>query len=489
MALHPAAELQDLAAVHAFYLELLQQALGHAVAVPETIDAAVRQGGDGASAAAMKQWLDLLDLAISAPMLRDSLKESTTRDTAEALLRHFVRKLSASDVDRDKADFVITFLYRLAVPSNRQFPPEDITHPSEFEEQIEAFMGGETVPLPPEHAQLLREFPFVVQEIQDFRDFDQLMEAGVLQRVRDMKQRLGTSLYHPRVLAIVAAYNVFFGKRFDELFRETTRQIKKFAERIQEQGGSISTRVEGDVTVQHLADVEEDRILHTEYGKAQEHFRKISKFKRAVDRRNAGRPGGGASPFVTPESAPPPRVEEPLFASSPTVLAQETAPGGFNPVVEEGKLRSMQDSIRNFVKAADPRAAGVFPLRKGNLALLPQEIEGFRNDYSGEKSFRADYASALRQIVALQACLLTELQEFQAKQKSAYLWKPHADALTYLLSAAQKAEQQYEAVVAVAQQRGLTDKIQALTGSLQRLRTQVQNAAKGLEKAGSSAGA
>ncbi|HEU5453806.1 MAG TPA: hypothetical protein VFU76_17540, partial [Terriglobales bacterium] len=301
MSLNPAAELLDLAAVHAFYLDVLENTLGHAVPVPAQVGPA-SSGADTPhqSIAAMKEWLDLLDMAISAPLLRDSLKASTSPETAEALLRHFIRKRSQSDVDRDKADFVATSLYRLSVAPNRQFVPENVEMPSEFEEHIDEMLGEE-IDLPAEHAQLLREFPFVVQEIEEFRDFDQLMESGVMQRVRDLKQRLGQSLYHPRVLAVVAAYNVFFGKRFDELFRQTARQIKKFAEKVQEQGGSISTRVEGDVTIKHLADVEEDRILKTEYGKAQEDFRKISRFKKAVDKRNAGRaPASGGPPAPRP---------------------------------------------------------------------------------------------------------------------------------------------------------------------------------------------
>ena len=492
MALNPAAELLDLAAVHVFYLELLENTLGHAVPVPAQIGHA--SGGAATphqSIAAMKEWLDLLDMAISAPLLRDALKVSTSRETAEALLRHFIRKRSKSDVDRDKADFVATSLYRVSIAPNRQFVPENVETPSEFEEQINEMLGEEIV-LPDEHAQLLREFPFVVQEIEEFRDFDHLMESGVVQRVRDLKQRFGQSLYHPRVLAVVAAYNVFFGKRFDELFRQTARQIKKFAEKVQEQGGSISSRVEGDVTVKHLADVEEDNILKADYGKAQEHFRKISKFKKAVDKRSGGKAGTPASSPASapaPPPPPPPVVQDAMFvpASAP-VHAHESGGSTFNPMIEEGKLRAMHDSIRNFMQAADPRSASVFPLRNGAINLTPVEIEAFRNEYVGEKSFRADYAGAVRQMVALQACLMTELQEFEGKQNSAYLWKPHADSLTFLVSVAQKLQQQCDAVLATAQQRGLAEKVNSLNASLQRLRSQVQNAAKGLEKAGSSAG-
>ena len=501
MSLNPAAELLDLAAVHAFYLDLLENTLGHAVPVPAQVGPAA-SGADTPhqSIAAMKEWLDLLDMAIAAPLLRDGLKVSTSPETAEALLRHFIRKRSESDVDRDKADFVATSLYRLSVAPNRQFVPENVEMPTEFEEHIHEMLAGEEFALPAEHAQLLREFPFIVQEIEEFRDFDQLMESGVVQRVRDLKQRFRQSLYHPRVLAVVAAYNVFFGKRFDELFRQTARQIKKFAEKVQEQGGSISTRVEGDVTIKHLADVEEDSILKAEYGKAQERFRTISKFKKAVDKRSASRPPAsgppprpaaqpeGTTPWASSTAPPAAPPLEPMFVPASAPVHAHEAAGTFNPLIEEGKLRAMHDSIFNFMQAADPRSASVFPLRRGAINLFPAEIEAYRNEYVGEKSFRADYATAMRQLVALQACIMTELQDFQDKQNSAYLWKPHADSLTFLLSAAQKLQQQCDTVLATAQQRGLAEKINSLNASLQRLRAQVQNAAKGLQKVGNVAG-
>jgi hypothetical protein len=469
-------ELLDMAAVHGFYVALLQDALGHPVPVPHEVTAkdAVSQAAD-----TLPRWLNLLDLAITPPMVRDALKESTSQDTAEALLRHFMRKRSRSDADRDKTDFIVTFLYRQVVPPERQISEEFVVdHPSEFEEELYTILGeDEAAPLPEEHRQLVREFPFIREEVEEFRHFDELMDSGVLQRVREIKQRFGDSFYHPRVLATSAAYNVFFGHRFDELFRQTAEQIKHFASSVQQQGASILSRVDGDVTVKHLTEVEEQEteILQTEYGRAQEHFRRISKFKKAVDTRTKGQP----QPEVAARAAASAKAR---VAHVPEMA--EHVPAAINTVLEESKLRSMEDSIRNFVLAADPNSANIVPLRGGNLALSGAEVDSFRAQYGGEKSFRADYAGALRQAVCLQARMLAELQEFGAKQKSAYLWKPHADALTYLMTSAQRLQQQCQEILVVAEQRGLADKITALNGSLQKLRGQIQVAARALQGSG-----
>jgi len=93
-------QLLDMAAVHAFYSGLLEEVLGHPVPTPHDMTASA-QGAVEKSIHDLQRWLNLLDLAITPLMVRDALRESTTQETGEALLRHFVRKSSRSDPDRD----------------------------------------------------------------------------------------------------------------------------------------------------------------------------------------------------------------------------------------------------------------------------------------------------------------------------------------------------------------------------------------------------
>jgi hypothetical protein len=129
---------------------------------------------------------------------------------------------------------------------------------------------------------------------------------------------------------------------------------------------------------------------------------------------------------------------------------------------------------------ADPESANVVPLRDANVGLTTAEVDAFRVQYGSEKSFRADFTNALRYAVAMQARFITELKEYSAKQNSEYLWKPHADALTWLMVAAQKFETASTDLLRMAEQRGLTEKVATLNGSLQKVQTQVQLAAKAL---------
>jgi len=174
-------------------------------------------------------------------------------------------------------------------------------------------------------------------------------------------------------------------------------------------------------------------------------------------------------------TTPPPGVES-AFAG-----ASQQAAGPGQAGVEQGKIRNVLESIRNFVRAAERGADNIVPLRGGNVVLTPAEVEAFRTDFGQEKSFRADQANFYMEEVALHTRMMNELADYKAKRDSAYLWKPHADSLTYLLTASSMCVEGGKSLVAVAKQRGLGEKVKGLSGSIDKLRAQIQYVAKALQ--------
>ena len=68
-------ELKDLKTVHTFYLGLLEKNLGHGVPVPAEIKIVSDAPADiEEHINNFKLWLDLLDLALTPPLIRDALK-------------------------------------------------------------------------------------------------------------------------------------------------------------------------------------------------------------------------------------------------------------------------------------------------------------------------------------------------------------------------------------------------------------------------------
>ncbi len=219
----PKWELAILATVQGFFEKLLQSSIDGEVPVPLGLEAISLQQSDGdvhETLGKMRRWLRLLDLAITPAMLRRGFTPDTDPESAEAMLRYYTRKKDMSDVNRDKTDLIATFLYRHPrVPGQwerRGYGLDGSLPLSPYEIALIEILADTDVPsLPEEHVQLLRRFDPLQQEVESFKDFNGLIDSGIIQRVRELKQSLDSSFYHPGVLATVAAHNAAFGARFE----------------------------------------------------------------------------------------------------------------------------------------------------------------------------------------------------------------------------------------------------------------------------------
>lgn len=527
----PQKELKDLNTVHTFYLGLLEKSLGHGVPVPAEIksDATSPESATELNQN-FKMWLDLVDLALTPPLVRDALKTVPGFDIAHALLRYFTNKSSQRSGDRDKTDCIITYLFRTPPQGEPQMAWQRPEVDSSYAFISQAALGFEaelyralddvpTEPMPPEHVTLLQEFEYLYQELEEFRHFDQIIDSGIVQRVRELKQSLGKSFYHPDSLANLAVWNDVFGRKFDELFHDAAVQIKTFAETVQREGGSILSRVEGDITVKNLSEVETSQILAEDYQFAQDDFRKVSKYKKLVDSKRPVRMAthsGPRQPIQPPASAPPqprqnipsPNTPQPNSTnvpppphpsgvhpsnvprqqgvSSQTLNAEVLAVAPSQAVqnaVQEGKIHSARQAIKEHVRTSDPKQGYIFPVKNSKITLSPAEVEAFKVEYPSEKSFRADYAAIMMTIVAYLSRMVIEVDEYNLKASSAYLWKPHADALGYLVSTLERLSMEADQVMAVARARGLAEKAAALSTSLEKLREYARTVSLTLQSA------
>jgi len=487
----PKWELAILATVQGFYEKLLRECVGGEVPVPAGLEAISLQQGEGevhATLNKMRRWLRLLDQAITPAMLRRAFTSETDPEIAEAVLRYFARQKDTSDVNRDKTDLVATFLYRHPrVPGQwerRGYGLDGSLPLSPFEIALIEILADSDVPsLPEEHVQELRRFDPLRQEAQNYKDLNALLDSEIITRVRDLKQSLDSSFYHPGVLATIAPYNAAFGKRFDELFHTAAAEIKEFASALQEQGGSILGNVDGvDVTVEHVAGLEESDLLKVDYSTALEKFRRVSKLKQALERRPPIR--RFSFPVKTPAaktpSAPAPRPVFDLQAMRSAVTPQQAS-------TEETKLRQVEESIRVFVRVADPKFRQVVPMRFFNLTLTPAEADACSADYLEEKSVRGSVARVLLRIVAVVARVSTELEELKRAENSPSLWKLHGDSLVALLEVARALSEHAAVVMDQASDQDNRAGKETIKTSLQRLRHRSDASVAALAETGSRA--
>ena len=493
-------ELAILATVQGFYQKLMRDCLGGDVPVPKGLDEDALRHSERelpGTLSRMYRWLHLLDMAITPAMLRHALTPDTDSEVAEALLRYFVRRREPSDVNRDKTDLIATFLYRHPrVPGQWEqsgYGLDGALPLSPFEIALIEILADTDVPsLPEEHVQLLRRFDPLREEISRFRDFNSLIDSGIISRVRELKQWLDASFYHPGVLATVSAYNAAFGARFDELFNKALGEIKQFANALEEMGGSILSTVDGvEVTVEHVAAIEQTEMLSAAYDSALEKFRRVSKLKKELDRRppirkslltpaaRTARTAGGAAAAAKPAKAAAAKASAapPVF-QPPAITPQQIS-------MEEGKLRRVEESIRVFVRVADPKYRQVVPMRFFNLTLTAPEADAYNAGFLEEKSLRADVARTLIRLVSISARINTELEELKRSQSMSSLWKLHADGIVVLHDMASTATEDAGSAAKSAEQNGAGAAARAIHDSVQKLRDRADIAVKTLARVGS----
>jgi hypothetical protein len=463
-----------LATVQGFYEKLLQESVEGEVPVPAGLETVSLQGDDVTEMlSSMRRWLRLLDMAITPAMLRRAFTEQTDPEIAEAMLRYFVRKKTHGDSDRDKTDIVVTFLYRHPrVPGQweqRGYGLDGSLPLSPFEiALLEILADSDPPPIPEEHLQLLRRFDSLEEQVYRFKDLDALLESGIIHIVRQLKQSLEGSFFHPGVLATIAPYNATFGAKFDEMFREASKEIKSFADDLEEQGGTVIGSVDGvDVTVEQVKALDENGLLRLDYGSALEKFHRVSKLKKTLEQKPPVK-RGSKSGRTTPakpmaKAAPaPPRQPFNLKAMRKAVTSEQIA-------AEETKLLKVEESVRIFVRVADAKFRQVVPMRYFNLTITPAEADAYCADYLEEKTLRAGVARVLLRLVAVTARIITELEELKRANNSPSICKLHADSLVTLLEIARNATENSERVSNLAFQRGQSQQVEEIQTSLKKL--------------------
>ncbi len=496
-------ELAILSTVQGFYQRLLHDSLGGEVPVPGALDfdALASAADPHQSLAEMRRWLQLLDMAVTPAMVRCGLTHETDPEIAEGLLRYYARKPQPNDNDRDKTDLIATFLYRTPrVPGQwerRGYALDGALPIPPFEIALtEILVDGEVQPVSAEETQRLADLDLLRAKAEMFRDFGVFLESGITQEVRRLKRALGDSLYHPSVLGYLAPFNVAFGKKFDTLFRSASFEIKKFADTVEKRGGTIVGQVDGlDVTVDLVAAMDEDEILKTDYSSAIDRFRRIIQLKKSLEAQPKLRAAAAVAgaPVVNMPLSPVSTAAPQLPAAkprTPAAPAKSSLPPTSDPrqiALEETKLRSVEESIRAWIRAANPKLREIVPMTSSNLILTAAEADAYCADYLQEDSLRAEHGRVLVRVVAIVARMSTEISELKRKRLTTAA-KPHADALLLLLAAAKTAQENARLLLDTAAEESQMEKVITLNASLQKLRERCELAEKALSdgKAGES---
>jgi hypothetical protein len=162
----------------------------------------------------------------------------------------------------------------------------------------------------------------------------------------------------------------------------------------------------------------------------------------------------------------------------PVITTQQIA-------AEEERMRRIEESIRVFVRVADPKYRRVVPMRFFNLTLSEFEAEAYSASFLEENSARADVARILIRLVSCIARISTELEELKRSRSMSSLWKLHADALVVLLDIASGVTEAAEKIALAAEGGNAGAAAEAIRAAVEKLGNRSDLAVKALAHPGS----
>ena len=428
--------------IHTALRRIVESELGIEVPVPEAVREMVERFGGAFAADANSgavaggaaaqpvpplalAWLALLDLGVGPHLLRLHMKRlGAEENVIRAILRFYVDRPRHSEIDRDKVDWLATYLFRAReertnVPTG--WPKAEVQ---------DILQGFDFPPLSGEAAGLLAELCALLEDVRYFEKFVQITDSRVIQRGRDLKNRFGQEFFHPEVLVAIINYNLVFGKKFHALLQQTVDDVREF---VSELGTGPRDAHE---------------LVHTDYRSTSDAFRDLGELdrKRQSETRAAA-PGG------SPDS------------SSRWQRLKEL---GVNVQKEADAVKLRREEIAVRFKA-NP-SLGAIPGNFGSLQLSEWEEAAFRTSYpESEKSFRVDFAVGITHAIAILSSADDELHAYDQKKGTEFLWKKHYDALLFLLQEGREHVGRITLLAEATEKKGLSEKARQLKQSAEKL--------------------
>jgi hypothetical protein len=377
---------------------------------------------------AVEQWLGLLDMAASAHLIRNYINEHGAEDFAlRALIRFLVSKKSHSQDDRDKVDWLATYLFKKREEEKRRpttWPKADVQ---------EVLEGFEFPMLSRSAESLLMEMPALLDEVKFFERFSQITDSRIIERARGLKNQFGEEFFCPDVLAAVVNYNLLFGQRFNRLIEETMRQVHDFAR-----------------SGHHAAPLNASEIMKSDYRLSTETLRQLGETGRKEAPEQELRAGGEAGAAVPPE--------------------QQLKQLGVEVEQENLYLKSRNEELTMRLRA-NPTMNSV-PNSFAPLMLADWEASAFRTPLpDAEQSYRADFARGICRAITIIYRIYEEIPQYLEKKGTEYLWKRHYDSLVFLLYEGRRHKEALQQLAAASEKRGLLEKAKQLQGTSQKLDT------------------
>jgi len=353
----------------------------------------VRQADEGLSA--VRRWLAVSDLAVSPFLLRTYLEKNRLgRKLLQTLIRYHLIKHPHAENDRDKLDYLLTAYFS---PAAGEADPDKEALARGLEELLGSPLAPASLSDPAQV--MLHEFESLIAMIGDFNDFDQLVQARMIERVRALKTNLAEEFYLSRVLATVVRFNLAFRRHFEFLFHQQLRHVREETRQEFEEAWAWLRKIEE--AYESLAQAEAESAAST-----------------PASARDTG--GGG-----------PARLGRPLEVVDERPPIDRLIRRG-QERQKESELRGIVNRLTRFIAKLPPELAEAgkvpFRLRQGELVLEDWEREAFD---AAAQAAAPESTLAIQHCLGVVAWIEEELARYQETRDDRYLWKAHLDLLSY----------------------------------------------------------
>lgn len=439
--------------LHSILSEIVGEPLGGTPPFPRCVTeiearAKSSNGETGVSEEALR-WLELLNQGVDPHLLRQALqKRGKDPDAVQALIRFLVSKKTHSQADREKLDWLVTYLLE-------GWEKGDRDSGERFDMEIERILEGcDFPPLSSHGEELLLEIPALLDELRFFERFSQITESRVINRGRNLKNQFEEEFFHPTVLAAIVNYNLVLGRKMRGLLQNTIQTAFRFAPAAQSD----------------LPDTEE--ALQSDYRAISNVFHELTELDREVERNREQKRKKESE--VRDRVMPTAAIRE--AAAKPQTLEEQFIALGIDPGRQAEQLRNRVKEIALRVRSSPGGAP--LPSATGTLILSDWESKAFLSEYStAEKSFRADFARSMTSVIGIIARIEEELPAYFETRGAEHLWKRHCDALLYLLYEGRRQLETLKRLSADSTTRGLQDKSTKLLATAEKLDSYVKRVA------------
>lgn len=179
------------------------------------------------------KWLDSLDEKILAYQLRQLPPETLNgnKDSMRALIQRQLRKADKTDADRDKIDLLLVQFFALSATEE-----EDIVHREITLEDVARLLRpalAQADPTPLEWCEPLEQILERTKSCQSLRD---LMEDGLLEKGRMLKDSAGPMFYDPAALVAFCRFNFLLRRAFIRMLHADLKAVEAAVDKLESLG-------------------------------------------------------------------------------------------------------------------------------------------------------------------------------------------------------------------------------------------------------------